>query len=179
MHTSELCLKKMNWHLLDEVTVSPEEGPAALTVNFDGSASTAVNGTIVDWSWDFGDDTTGSGAIVSHTYNTPGEYYASLIVTDSNGFQNLVPLLNLITVTEVVPPTPPHTHTDSNANSDAYSNTNPNADSNTYANTFTNTDTEPRRRRSDLQADGVHFWQSQHKHGRYPTRWQVDRWWHL
>jgi hypothetical protein len=75
---------------LDEVTASPEEGPAALTVNFDGSASTAVNGTIVNWSWDFGDDTTGSGAIVSHTYNTPGEYYATLIVTDSNGFQNLV-----------------------------------------------------------------------------------------
>ena len=47
----------------DVVTVSPQDGGAPLSVTFDGSASTAVSGTIVDWSWDFGDGTTGSGAI--------------------------------------------------------------------------------------------------------------------
>ena len=85
---------------LDVVTVSPQEGGAPLSVSFDGSASTAVTGTIVDWSWDFGDGTTGSGATASHTYTTPGEYYASLTVTDSLGRLNLVPLLNLVTVTD-------------------------------------------------------------------------------
>ena len=92
---------------LDEVTVSAQVGSAPLTVSFDGSASTATNGTIVDWKWEFGDETSGSGATSTHTYNSPGEYYASLTVTDSNGQVNLVPLLYLIEVTEPTPtPTP-------------------------------------------------------------------------
>jgi len=85
---------------LDVVGVSPQEGGAPLTVSFDGSASSAVTGTIIDWAWDFGDGTTGSGAAATHTYNTPGDYFASLTVTDSNGHVNLVPLLNLVTVTD-------------------------------------------------------------------------------
>jgi PKD repeat protein len=96
---------------LDEVTVSTQEGPAPLMVDFDASASTAVNGTIVDWAWDFGDGTTGSGAMVPHTYDTPGDYFASVTVTDSNGNVNLVPLLNLITVTDSSVPTPTPTAT--------------------------------------------------------------------
>ena len=96
---------------LDVVTVSTQSGGAPLPVYFDGSASTAVNGTIVDWAWDFGDGTTGSGATVTHTYNTPGDYFASLTVTDSNGHVNLVPLLNLVTVTDGPPPTPTPTPT--------------------------------------------------------------------
>ncbi len=92
---------------LDEVNLSVDEGPAPLTVNFDGSASTAVNGTIVTYEWDFGDGSTGTGANVSHTYTQPGEYFASLNVTDSNGNVNLVPLLYLITVNPEAPtPTP-------------------------------------------------------------------------
>ena len=82
------------------VIVSPDQGGAPLTVAFDGSDSVAVTGTIVDWAWDFGDGTTGSGAIVDHTYTEVGEYFASLTVTDSSGRVNLVPLLNLVTVTD-------------------------------------------------------------------------------
>jgi hypothetical protein len=83
----------------DVVAVSPQRGDAPLQVTFDGSASTAVDGTIVDYAWDFGDGTTGSGASVTHTYTTPGDYDATLTVTDSNGYVNLVPLLNLVTIT--------------------------------------------------------------------------------
>lgn len=96
---------------LDETTVLPRTGGAPLTVAFDGSASTAVGGTIVDWAWDFGDGTSGSGATVNHTYATPGEYYASLTVTDSAGRVNLVPLLTLVTVDDSPPATPTPTAT--------------------------------------------------------------------
>ena len=95
------------------VTVSPHTGGAPLPVTFDGSASTAVNGTIVNWFWDFGDGfgATGSAAIVTHTYATPGTYFATLTVTDTDGHVNLVPLLNRVTVTNGPPPTPLSTST--------------------------------------------------------------------
>jgi uncharacterized delta-60 repeat protein len=90
---------------LDEVTYAPQEGPASLTVDFDGTASTAVSGAIVDWAWDFGDGASGTGATVTHTYDTPGEYFATLTVTDNGGRVNLMPQLNLVTVTDAPPPT--------------------------------------------------------------------------
>ena len=98
---------------LDVVTVSPQTGGAPLPVTFDGSASTAVNGTIANWFWNFGDGSgaTGSAAIVTHTYATPGTYFATLTVTDTEGHVNLVPLLNRVTVTNGPPPTPLSTST--------------------------------------------------------------------
>ncbi len=98
---------------LDVVAVSVQEGAAPLVVDFDGSASTAVNGTIVAWAWAFGDGATGSGATTQHTYDAPGEYFASLTVTDDGGRVNLVPLLHLVTVVEgpAVTPTPTSTRT--------------------------------------------------------------------
>jgi hypothetical protein len=86
---------------LDEVALSATEGPPPLVVDFDGGASAAVGGaTITDYAWDFGDGATGSGVSVQHTYDAPGEYFASLTVTDSAGRVNLVPLAHLVTVTE-------------------------------------------------------------------------------
>jgi PKD repeat protein len=90
---------------LDVVTVASRSGAAPLPVGFDGSASTAVGGTIATWEWDFGDGTTGSGATALHTYTTPGEYFASLTVTDSNGHVNLVPLLQQVDVFDGTMPT--------------------------------------------------------------------------
>ncbi len=96
---------------LDEVSYAPAEGPAALTVDFDGSASTATTGTIVEWAWDFGDGAIGTGATVVHTYTAPGEYFASLTVTDDSGNVNLAPLLHLVTVADPPSPTPTSTTT--------------------------------------------------------------------
>lgn len=65
---------------------APDSGEVPLTVRFDGSASTAVAGkTIVAYNWDFGDGSTGAGAITTHTYNTKGIITAVLTVTDSAG----------------------------------------------------------------------------------------------
>ena len=55
-----------------------------LTCTFDGSGSTDSDGTIVAYSWTFGDGTTGSGASVSHAYTQPGTYNVTLTVTDDD-----------------------------------------------------------------------------------------------
>ena len=54
-------------------------------VNFDGSGSTDDDGTIVSYSWDFGDESKGSDASTKHTYKTPGKYKVVLTVTDNGG----------------------------------------------------------------------------------------------
>lgn len=69
------------------ITATPEEGTAPLTVQFDGSSSSAYEGNIVSYEWDFGDGSpkTITGAIVSHKYNTVGTYEAKLkILTNNN-----------------------------------------------------------------------------------------------
>jgi uncharacterized delta-60 repeat protein len=91
---------------LDVVTFSPQETTTGSTVSFDGSGSTAVTGTIVSWTWDFGDGTTGTGPIVSHVYTAAGDYVVTLMVTDSNGNVNMTPLRYIVTVTAAPTPTP-------------------------------------------------------------------------
>jgi len=54
-------------------------------VAFDGSSSSDEDGTIVSYSWDFGDGSTGSGVTVTHTYNAPGNYKVTLTATDDDG----------------------------------------------------------------------------------------------
>lgn len=56
-----------------------------LQVTFDASASTDPDGTITAYSWDFGDDNTGSGVNPSHTYAESGAYEVTLTVTDDDG----------------------------------------------------------------------------------------------
>lgn len=53
-----------------------------LTCTFDGSASSDADGSIVDYSWDFGDGQSGGGALVEHTFAASGTYTVSLTVTD-------------------------------------------------------------------------------------------------
>lgn len=61
-------------------------GRAPLTVSFDGSGATDPDGTVIDWSWNFGDGTAlGSGPRPSHTYTSAGHYFATLTVTDDAG----------------------------------------------------------------------------------------------
>jgi subtilisin family serine protease len=58
---------------------------ATLTCTFDGSGSSSSQGTITNWDWAFGDGTTGSGQVVTHTYAASGVFQVTLEVTDSNG----------------------------------------------------------------------------------------------
>ena len=52
-------------------------------VDFDASASYDADGTIVNYSWNFGDGTTGTGIAVSHSYTNEGEYVVTLTVMDN------------------------------------------------------------------------------------------------
>lgn len=55
---------------------------APLTFSFDGSQSSDPDGSITQYSWNFGDGTTGSGPLVLHTYSSAGVYTVSLQVKD-------------------------------------------------------------------------------------------------
>jgi acetyl esterase/lipase len=66
-------------------TASTLSGPAPLTVNFDGSASTDPDGILTKYSWSTGDNSGGGNATLSYTYTRPGIYPASLSVRNEQG----------------------------------------------------------------------------------------------
>ena len=71
-----------------------------LTCGFNGSSSTDDVG-IISWAWNYGDNTTGSGAVAPHTYANAGTYTVQLTVTDGGG------LSNTATTQVAVSPAPP------------------------------------------------------------------------
>lgn len=60
---------------------TPTSGIAPLTVEFSGSASSGVGP--YSYSWTFGDGSSATGPVVTHTYASAGTYNAILTVTDS------------------------------------------------------------------------------------------------
>jgi PKD repeat protein len=54
-------------------------------VSFYASPSHDLDGTIVSYSWDFGDGTTATGNTVTHSYTNTGFYNVTLTVTDNDG----------------------------------------------------------------------------------------------
>ncbi len=66
-------------------TPSTTSAPTGTSISFDGTTSSDPDGTVTAWSWTFGDGSSGSGSITSHTYNTPGTFTVTLVVTDNSG----------------------------------------------------------------------------------------------
>jgi subtilisin len=54
-----------------------------LACDFDGSGSSASDGTITSYAWNFGDGNSATGDSVRHTYGVSGTYTVTLTVTDS------------------------------------------------------------------------------------------------
>ncbi|MEK7726831.1 MAG: PKD domain-containing protein, partial [candidate division KSB1 bacterium] len=55
-------------------------------LNFNGASSYDPDGgSIVNYAWQFGDNTSASGAYTAHTFTAPGNYTLSLEVTDDEG----------------------------------------------------------------------------------------------
>ncbi len=71
-------------------TVDPSvSGYAPLTLNFYGNESYDTDGSIVRYEWNFGDGSNPSTNVTpNHTYYTPGNYMATLTVTDNDGLTN-------------------------------------------------------------------------------------------
>ncbi|HEX7797193.1 MAG TPA: PKD domain-containing protein, partial [Vicinamibacterales bacterium] len=66
-------------------TATPGSGTVPLSVAFDGSTSSDADGSIVSYSWTFGDGANATGATASHAYTIAGNYSAVLKVTDNQG----------------------------------------------------------------------------------------------
>jgi len=64
-----------------QVRATPNQGPSALFVEFDGSQSDGNGENILTYEWDFGDGTEATGVNAYHTYGTPGVYTVTLTVS--------------------------------------------------------------------------------------------------
>jgi PKD repeat protein len=67
------------------IAATPSSGDTPLSVQFNASQSYDPDGTIVSYSWSFGDGTTGAGSMPVHTYSIAGSYTATVTVTDNSG----------------------------------------------------------------------------------------------
>ncbi len=68
----------------------PYNGTVGVAVNFNGSGSSDNDGTIVNYTWDFGDGDTGTGVAPTHIYGVPDTYTVILTVTDDAGESDAV-----------------------------------------------------------------------------------------
>jgi parallel beta-helix repeat protein len=66
-------------------TISPTSTVVGIPITLDGTTSLDPDGSISSYSWDFGDGTTGTGSIVSHSYSTADTYTIKLTVRDNEG----------------------------------------------------------------------------------------------
>ena len=58
---------------------------SAQSCSFDGSGSSDADGTLVSYSWEFGDGTIASAKLAQHTYVQAGTYIVALTVADDAG----------------------------------------------------------------------------------------------
>ncbi len=71
------------------ISALPVSGVVPLTVDFDASGSTDVDGDALTYAWSFGDGSTATGEMVSHTYTEIDNFQAVLTVTDSEGASDI------------------------------------------------------------------------------------------
>jgi len=85
-------------------TATPTFGNSPLTVQFNASSSTDADGTIALYSWDFGDNSTGAGEVLSHTFTALGtsNLTVGLTVTDNQGATATTTTVITVLVPEVV-----------------------------------------------------------------------------
>ncbi|WP_457591413.1 PKD domain-containing protein, partial [Geoglobus sp.] len=69
---------------------SPSAPAKTDLIIFDASSSYDPDGSIVSYSWDFGDGSSASGVTVSHIYASNGVYTVNLTVTDDDGLSDTV-----------------------------------------------------------------------------------------
>lgn len=94
-HRETLAINSVNWllgirvHPVANFTWTPSIPKVGESVTFDASASTPNGGTIVKYEWNFGDEGTETGKIVTHAYADPDTYTVTLNVTDNEGLWDI------------------------------------------------------------------------------------------
>ncbi|SEK47205.1 Por secretion system C-terminal sorting domain-containing protein [Aquimarina amphilecti] len=86
------------------LTATPTTGVTPLDVVLDASESTDADGDTLTYSINYGDGTSGTEAISTHTYTT-GDYTATITVSDGNGGTDTASVM--ITVTDDIIINPP------------------------------------------------------------------------
>jgi PKD repeat protein len=73
---------------------APSSGQVGEGLTFDASQSFDPEGTALSWAWNFGDGTTTTGEVVTHSYTQAGQFTLTLVVTDATGqyYQSVVTL---------------------------------------------------------------------------------------
>jgi len=69
---------------------TPESPYTGEAITFNASTSFDSDGSIVNYYWDFGDQTNGTGLTTTHVYNDDGTYPVNLTVTDDQGLTDTV-----------------------------------------------------------------------------------------
>jgi PKD repeat protein len=69
-------------------------------IEFDASGSYDPDGTIVEYYWDFGDETNATGVTPAHSYSEDGNYTVTLTVTDDDGASASESATKLVEVAE-------------------------------------------------------------------------------
>jgi len=88
------------------ISATTTSGTGPLSVSFNGADSFDDDGSIVSYSWDFGDGNTASGSLVDYTYTAAGSYIAVLTVTDDGGETSSAVIVINVTVQATVPEAP-------------------------------------------------------------------------
>lgn len=70
-------------HPVASFTATPVSGDPPLYVSFNGSDSFDPDGSLISYSWRFGDGATGSGRTTTHIYTKKGTHTATLTVMDN------------------------------------------------------------------------------------------------
>jgi len=91
---------------------SPGQPAIYETVTLNASESYDLDGTIVNYRWDFGDATNGTGMSITHVYGAEGNYTVTLNVTDNDGLTNstskfIIVITNIPTASFTYSPTVP------------------------------------------------------------------------
>lgn len=71
-----------------QISADKTTGTAPLNVNFSALASTDPEGSTLSYHWDFGDGTNATGPTTTKTYQSAGNYTASVRVTDTGGLSS-------------------------------------------------------------------------------------------
>lgn len=70
------------------ISATIERGSEPLTVAFNAAGSYDPDGQIRNYNWNFGDGTTGSGAIQEHSFYHDAAYRVTLVVEDDSGLKS-------------------------------------------------------------------------------------------